>query len=248
MTHDSNGGNLYNIDGDSIQSFQYLFQIHKQRERRLEMSKTRGLTIACLFLALFLFACQFGGGKDIVGRWEFGDQNFGMAYEFYDDGTGVMTNSIDPFYPISGEFTYTYDSGNDVLKVFIGGPTERTIIYLVSFESNDEITVEQSGLSKPLQFVRKPLPELPPGARARLGHALLGEDFVFIDARKLEAGWEEEFGAFTAVALTDIEMKIGEEAEEWLVTLQIEGEDDTSLYVLRKGEGRWGVIQLIMAD
>ncbi len=210
------------------------------------MSKTRGITIACMFLSLFLFACQFGGGKDIVGRWEFGDQNFGIAYEFYEDGTGVMTSSVDPFYPISSEFTYTYDSGSGVLNVLVPG-RPKTIDYQVSFESNNEITIEE-GSHKPYPFVRKPLPELPPGARARLGHALLGEDFVFIDARKLEAGWEEEFGAFTAVALTDIEMKIGEEAEEWLVTLQIEGEDDTSLYVLRKGEGRWGVIQLIMAD
>lgn len=213
------------------------------------MLAKRGILIASMFLILLLPACQLGGGEDIVGRWEFGDLDFGVAYEFYDDGTGAGFNSLDAFYPIVGVFTYTYDSESGVLKV---SPTdtavERTMIYLVSFESENEITIEQSGLGKPFQYARKPLPKLPPAARARIGAMLLGMNFVFIDAEKLESGWEEEFEDYVAVAQTDIEMTIGEDAVEWLVTLQIEDEDDTSLYVLRKGEGRWGVMQLIKTD
>jgi hypothetical protein len=214
------------------------------------MSKKTRITIASIMLVLLLSACQLGGGDNIVGRWEFGDQDFGIAYEFYEDGTGVMSNSLDPFYPMAGDFIYTYNPESGVLKVTtsLTESMDRTILYLITFVSENEISVEQSGMSKPYPYIRKPLPELPGGARARLGGMMLGQSFTFIDAEKLEPGWEKKYNDYVIVARTDIEITIGENVEEWLVTLQIEGEADTSLYVLHKGEGRWGVLQLIKND
>jgi len=211
--------------------------------------KTR-TAIASIMLVLVLSACQLGGGDNIVGRWEFGDRDFGIAYEFYEDGTGLMFTSLDPFYPMAGDFIYTYDPESGVLKVTtsLTETQDRTILFLITFVSKNEISVEQSGLSKPYTYIRKPLPELPGGARARIGGIMLGQSFTFIDAEKLEPGWEENYGDYVIVARTDIEITVGENAEEWLVNLQIEGEADTSVYVLRKGEGRWGVFQLIKND
>ena len=80
------------------------------------MVKKRWTIIASMLLIALLSACQQGGGDNIVGRWEFGDQDFGMAYEFYEDGTGVMINSLDPFFTMGGDFTYTYDPESGVLE------------------------------------------------------------------------------------------------------------------------------------
>ena len=214
------------------------------------MSKNTRIIIASILLILMLSACQLGGGDNIVGRWEFGDQDFGIAYEFYEDGAGVILNSLDPFYPIVGFFTYTFDSERGVLKVTtrLTESMDKTILYLITFVSENEISVEQSGQSKPYPFIRKPLPELPIEVRARIGRMMLGESFTYIDAEKLEPGWEENYNDYKIVARTDIEITVGENVEEWLVTLQIKGEEDTSLYVLRKGEGPWGVMQLIKND
>lgn len=210
------------------------------------MSARKRILIASMLLVLLLPACQSGGGEDIVGRWEFGNLDFGLAYEFYDDGTGAIFRSLDAFDPTASVFTYTYDSESGVLKVSpINESIERTMISIVSFESENEISVEHSGLGETYQYVRKPLPKLPPGARARIGGMMLGKDFLFIDAEKLGSGWEEGFENYKVVARTNIELTVGEDADEWLVTIQIEGEDAPELYVLRKGEGRWGVMQLI---
>jgi hypothetical protein len=62
------------------------------------MVRKMWIIIACVLFIALLSACQQEGGDNIVGRWEFEDQNFGMAYEFYEDGTGVMVNSVDPFF------------------------------------------------------------------------------------------------------------------------------------------------------
>lgn len=207
--------------------------------------------IASMLLIALLSACQQGGGDDIVGRWEFGDQDFGAAYEFYEDGTGVMFNSLDPFYPLGSDFAYTYDPESGVLKFTIRmtESTDKTSLSTITFVSENEISMENSGLSKPYTYIRKPLPELPFMARARLGGMMLGESFTFIDAKKLEPGWEETYNGFSR---TDIEMLTGVSAgdivEEWLVTLQIEGEEDSSLYILRKWEGRWDAVQLVKND
>jgi hypothetical protein len=215
------------------------------------MFKNKGITIASIMLILLLSACQLGAADNIVGRWEFGDQDFGAAYEFYEDGTGVMFNSLDPFFPLGGDFTYTYDPESGVLKqtIRMTESMDKTHLSMITFVSENEISVENSGFSKPYTYIRKPLPELPFMARARLGGMLLGQSFTFIDAKKLEPGWEEKYNGFSR---TDIEMltgvKSGDIVEEWLVTLQIEGEEDSSLYILRKGEGRWDAVQLIKND
>ncbi|MBN1667788.1 MAG: hypothetical protein JW862_11895 [Anaerolineales bacterium] len=210
------------------------------------MTKAWLSIFSCVLLLILLPACQLGSSNDIVGRWEFGDQDFGMAYEFYEDGTGFIFNSLDPFYPMGGDFTYTYEPESGVLRVttWLTETTERTTLYIVTFASNDEISLEQSGL-KPFTYNRKPIPELPAGARSRLGAMMLGKDFTLVEAEKLSAGWEGKYGDYVIVARTDIEMTIGEKAEEWLVTLQVEGEGDPRLFVLRKGEGRWGVLELV---
>jgi hypothetical protein len=50
------------------------------------MVKKIWIIIASMLLIALLSACQDGGGDNLVGRWEFGDQDFGMAYEFYEVG------------------------------------------------------------------------------------------------------------------------------------------------------------------
>jgi hypothetical protein len=213
----------------------------------MEMLARKGIVIASLFLVVSLSACQPGGGQDIVGRWEFGDEDFGAAYEFYEDGSGALFNSLDPFFPLGGIFTYTYDPDKGILETLPTGlPVDKTATFLVSFESKDKISIEQRG--KPYEFVRKPLPKLPPGARVRIGGMMAGKSFDLIEAKELAPGWEEEYGDFTAIARTDIEMTVGVKAEEWLVILQVEGEDGPSTYLLRKGDVRWGIIQLISND
>ena len=217
------------------------------------MVKKMWTIIASMLLIALLSACQQGGGDNIVGRWEFGDQDFGMAYEFYEDGTGVMINSLDPFFPLGGDFTYTYDPESGVLEqtIRMTESMDKTSLSTITFVSENEISIEQSGLLKPRTFtcIRKPLPELPFMARARLGGMLLGQSFTFIDAKKLEPGWEEKYNGFSR---TDMEIltgvKSGDIVEEWLVTLQIEGEEDSSLYILRKVEARWDSVQLVKND
>lgn len=217
------------------------------------MYKKMWITIASMLLIALLSACQNEGSDNLVGRWEFGDQDFEVAYEFYEDGTGVMFNSLDPF-SLGGDFTYTYDPESGVLEqtIRMTESTDKTTQSTITFVSENEISIEQSGLLKPqtFTFIRKPLPELPFMARARLGGMMLGESFSLIDAKKLEPGWEEKYNGFSR---TDIEMltgvKSGDIEEEWLVTLQIEGEEDSSLYILRsKGEGGWDAVQLVKND
>jgi hypothetical protein len=211
------------------------------------MLAKKRMIIASLFLVVSLLGCQPGGGQDIVGRWEFGDESFGSAYEFYKDGSGAAFNSLDPFFPLGGEFTYTFDPDKSTVAIQPTGlPVDRTETWLVSFKSKDRLSIEQRG--KPYEFVRKPLPELPPGARVRIGGLMAGKSFDLIEAKEVAPGWEDEYGDFTAIARTDIEMTVGVKAEEWLVTLQVEGEEEPSTYILRKGDVRWGIIQLIKYD
>ena len=58
--------------------------------------------------------------------------------------------------------------------------------------------------------------------------------------KNLNRDGKEKYNGFSR---TDIEIltgvKSGDIVEEWLVTLQIEGEEDSSLYILRKVEARW---------
>ena len=212
------------------------------------MSWTRRMTLAGPFLLLLLSACQLGGARTLVGRWERdgGNERFGTAYEFYEDGTGVMILSNNPFHPISGDLTYTYDPKTGDLSLTIPGRSAPAV-YHVSFDSSDEITMDV-GLKKPVPFVRKPFPELPAAMRARIGQALLGKDFEFVDAKPLDAGWQKDYADYKFLALTNIEMLVGGESENWLVRLKLEGEDEPGLYVLTKGPGMWGVLQLIKND
>jgi hypothetical protein len=216
------------------------------------MVRKMWIIIACVLFIALLSACQQEGGDNIVGRWEFEDQNFGMAYEFYEDGTGVMVNSVDPFFPLGGDFSYTYDPETGVLEqtIRMTESMDKTNLATITFVSENEIIMEQSGLIKPstYTFNRKPLPELPFMARARLGGILVGQSFTFNDAQKLEPGWREGYIGFTQIEYGRAGVKIGEIVEEWLVTLQMEGEEDSSLYVLRKWEGGWDVLQLVKND
>lgn len=218
------------------------------------MVKKMWIIIASMLLIALLSACQDEGSDNLVGRWEFGDQDFGTAYEFYEDGTGVVYNSLDPFYPVGGDFTYTYDPESGVLEqtIRMTESTDKTTQSTITFVSENEISIEQRGLFGPntYTFIRKPLPELPFMARARLGGIMLGQGFTFIDAEKLEPGWEEKYNGFTRIEYGRAGVKSGEgdSVEEWLVTLQVEGEEDSSLYVLRKWEGGWDVLQLIKND
>jgi hypothetical protein len=212
------------------------------------MSAKQSLKLASILLVLFLAACSTSE-ENIVGRWEFGDQEFGRAYEFYEDGSGFIANSVDPYTPQVGVLKYTYDPKSGVLKIVdYAGPSERTFLNMVSFTSKDEISIEQSGMSKPWVFVRKPIPELPAGARARIGVLMLGKKFELIEAKKLEPGWADEMKDYIAVAKTDIEIIPGQRAEEWLVKLQVEGEDQETQYVLREGPERWGVLELVKQE
>ncbi len=198
------------------------------------MSRTSGMTLASLILLLLLSACQSGNGKDIVGRWEW-DNKLGGAYEFYEDGTGWYTPSIDPFFPnLGGPFKYAYDPKSGVLKMDFGNPKES--IWTVTFESSDEISIN-TGLKKPFPFVRKPLPELPARIRMLLGKGLKGEDFEYIDSKKLEPGWQKDYppGLFS---------QKDEETEDWLIRLQFAGEDGPREYILRVGTGWWGLTHL----
>lgn len=217
------------------------------------MARKMRTIIASMLLIALLSACQQGGGDNIVGRWEFGDQDFGMAYEFYDDGAGVMFNSVDPFFPLGSDFTYTYDPESGVLQqtIRMTESMDKASLATITFVSENQVSIEQSGLLGPntYTFIRKPLPELPFMARAHLGGMLLGQNFTFIDAQKLEPGWEEKYNGFSR---TDIEIltgvKSGDIVEEWLVTLHIEGEEGSGLYILRKVEGRWDSVQLVKND
>lgn len=212
------------------------------------MSAKRSLKLASILLFLFLAACS-SGGEDIVGRWEFGDQEFGRAYEFYEDGSGTIANSIDPYYLQLGVFKYTFDPKSGVLKIVDNaGPSERTILNMVSFTSKDEISIEQSGMSKPWVFVRKPIPELPAGARARIGALMLGKTFNLLEGKRLEASWEDDYQDYTMVARTNIEMTAGQDAEQWIVKLQVGGEEDARTYILSKGDERWGAWELVKKE
>jgi hypothetical protein len=93
-------------------------------------------------------------------------------------------------------------------------------------------------MSKPMIFFRKPLPDLPAGARARIGALMRGKKFELVETKKLEPGWADEMKGYISIAKTDIVMTAGEQAEEWLATLQVVGKDQPTLDVLRKGSER----------
>ncbi|MCB9111091.1 MAG: hypothetical protein H6634_07560 [Anaerolineales bacterium] len=222
------------------------FQKIKSKKSFPLLRKLRIIVLIVFVVSTMVTGCS-GSKNNLVGRWEFGDEDFGIAFEFYDDGIGFVASSIDPFEPNFGEFTYTYDPQSGIVKQTIEYSPEVTKereLY-VTFLSKDEISIEQPGARKPMQFVRKPLPELPPGARSRIGIMLLGRSFEFIDAKELSSDWEKEYSNYTVVARTNIEMTVGEDAVWWLVTLQIEGDNQPRLFVLRKGEGRWGALELV---
>jgi len=200
-----------------------------------------GLLLCCLILIVSLSAC--GGRQEIVGRWELEKGNYQSAFEFYNDGTGAMFSSIDPFYPMAGLFTYKFDPKSGDLEVIpTGEATERTILFNVAFESKDKISVDEKGFVRP-GFVRKSLPELPPGARARIGSLMLGKDFTFTEAEKLRSGWESDF-----IALSSKNPSTNQNVAIWLVSLQVEG--DSKLLILGEIEGqpyKWDAISVIAA-
>jgi hypothetical protein len=203
------------------------------------------LVILSVLVSLLLSACQKGEVENIVGRWELDESTslFG-TYEFYESGTGVFFRSPHEV----AEFTYTFDS-DGTLKVTYLEPVERTIDNVVAFESSDEIVIEQSGLNRLLRFVRKPLLELPPRARVWLAITLVGTDYTIVEAEILEGGRGEELEGYDfVVAETDIVWTVGSYAEEWLVTLRVNEENEPRKYVLQEGEEQWGVIRLIKGD
>lgn len=205
------------------------------------MQTLEKMIVASILLVFLLSGCQSGADL-IVGRWEFGTENSGFALEFYGDGTGASYSSLDPFHPLVGVFTYEFDPKSGALEISpVDDPMERTIAYQVSFESENEMSVEQIGFANPFLYVRKPLPALPPSARARIGGMMLGKDFTFIDAEKLKSGLDAEY---VAVGAKNIEAAIGKGVDGWLVTLQVEGE--SSQYVLWQGDGqRWEAVKVI---
>jgi hypothetical protein len=141
--------------------------------------------------------------------------------------------------------TYTYEPDGGILRLDLLDDRFGAIISLVSFESDDVIRIEENQIKTAFEYARQPLPELPPGARARLGNLVLGRAYTLGGVEKLEPGWQENYGDYRIVAVTDIEMVVGETLEEWLVSLRIEGEAEDGLYVLSKGQGSWGIWQLV---
>ncbi len=205
------------------------------------LTKTRVLS-ACLFLILILTACQTVGDSDLVGRWE--AENLNIAFEFNEDGSGVNFTSLDPYYPIVGIFTYTFDSSRGVLEIKTGEP-EKILNFLVTFKSKDKISVEQRGMKTPVIYIRRALPELPAEARARIGGLMIGTEFTVIETKELESDWEEDYKTYTAIFRTSLDLTAGHELIAWLVTLKVTGQDQNRMYVLLKGEGRWGVIEMV---
>ena len=63
---------------------------------------------------------------------------------------------------------------------------DKTSLSTITFVSENEISIEQSGLLKPrtFTFIRKPLPELPFMARARPRRDVAGAEFYLYRCQK----------------------------------------------------------------
>jgi hypothetical protein len=207
---------------------------HVLSRRKRKMRKI----IPLILMTLLFSACQSNTSASLVGRWEWtlGGPKSGLAYEFYEDGTFWRFQSNDPISGTGSFGTYKFDPTNGELEIPIrSGPDGPMLgkVY-VTFNSKNKMTIDRrDGITKPMPFIRKSLPELPPKLRSTIGTLIKGKSYTLVEAKKLVQGWDAAYRTgYTWVVLRDYDVIVGKQYESWLVTIQIESEDDPKLYYI----------------
>jgi hypothetical protein len=212
-----------------------------------------------MLFALLLSACSLSGllgGNRIVGRWEFfynDEHTVGTVYELYSDGTGAVFSfaSVRAFEypPTIAPITYKYDRASGLLELKPADDPSGLIkvrTYQVTFVSDDEISMDDKVTSKVEQwpYLRAPIPDLPIGARSRLGNLLLSAKRSLVSVERLAKDWQSQYPGYVEANTLDDET-VAKDPEKWLAVIQEAGETQPRLYILVEGRSyRWEVVRL----